>query len=148
MTKQLVSNRRAFHEYEISEKFEAGIQLVGTEVKSLREHHANLSDSYVVIKGDELWLINASISLYSHGNVHNHEEKRNRKLLMHKKEILKLKKLTQEKGSALVPLSIYLKKNRIKVELGIGKGKKLYDKRASLKKKEDQRMMEKALKRR
>jgi len=144
--RDLVNNRRAFHDYEIVQKFEAGIALVGTEVKSLRDHHANLSDAYVSIKKDELWLNNASISLYSHGNVHNHEEKRSRKLLMHRHEIEKIKRLIQEKGMTIIPLSIYLKKNHIKVEIGVGKGKKLYDKREALKAKEHKRAVQRAIK--
>lgn len=144
--KDLVKNRRAFHEYEILEKFEAGIVLVGTEVKSLRAHHANLQDAYVSLKKEELWLVNASISLYAHGNIHNHEEKRERKLLLHRKEIHKISKAIQEKGYTIVALAFYLRKNPIKVEIATARGKKLYDKRVSLKEKEHKRAIERAMK--
>jgi len=133
---ELVSNRRARHNYEILGTFEAGIALTGTEIKSLRNHSGSLQDAYVVIMGGELWLINSSIAPYSHGNVYNHEERRKRKLLMHRREIEKLQSLTQEKGLALIPLSLYLKKGRVKVKLAAGKGKKKHDKRESLKEKE------------
>lgn len=133
---ELVSNRRARHNYEILETFEAGIALTGTEIKPLRTHSGSLQDAYIVIMGGELWLINSSIAPYSHGNVYNHEERRKRKLLMHRREIEKLQSLTQEKGLALIPLSLYLKKGRVKVKLAAGKGKKKHDKRESLKEKE------------
>jgi len=145
---ELVSNRRAFHDYEILETFEAGIVLQGTEVKSLRNHGGSLQDSFIVIKGGELWLIHSHIAPYSFGNIYNHEERRDRKLLMHKQEIDKLRKLSQEKGSSLVPLSMYLKKGRIKVKVAAAKGKKAYDKRAALKEKEHKKMIEKALRNR
>lgn len=132
----LVSNRRARHNYEILETFEAGIALTGTEIKSLRNYSGSLQEAYVIIMGEELWLINSNIAPYSHGNVYNHEERRKRKLLMHRREIKKLQSLTQEKGLALIPLSLYLKKGRVKVKLAIGKGKKKHDKRESLKEKE------------
>ncbi len=141
---ELTSNRRAFHEYEILETFEAGIALTGTEIKSLRDHGGSLQDAYVVIKGSEAWLKNSSIAPYRFGNIHNHEEKRERKLLLHKREIAKLYSLQQEKGLALIPLSFYLKKGRVKVKVASAKGKKLYDKRADSKSREHQRSIERA----
>ncbi len=143
---ELVSNRRAFHDYEILETFEAGIMLLGTEIKSLRNHGGSLQDAYVDIRGGEPWLISASIAPYSFGNIHNHPERRERKLLMHHREIEQLKKAQQEKGLTLIPLAIYLnKKGYAKVKVAIAKGKKDYDKRASLKAKEDKRSMQRAM---
>jgi SsrA-binding protein len=141
----LVSNRRAFHDYEILETFEAGIVLLGTEIKSLRNHGGSLQDAYVDIRKEELWMINSSIAPYSFGNIHNHPERRERKLLMHHREIDYLKKLTQEKGLTLIPLSIFFNKKGIaKVKIAAARGKKSYDKRAALKKREDTRAMERA----
>lgn len=134
---ELASNRRAFHLYEILQTFEAGIALLGTEVKSLREHGANLQDSYILISTDgSVLLKNASIAPYRLGTSFNHSEKRDRKLLLHKQEILKLKELSQEKGLTLIPLSLYLKQGYVKVKIASARGKKLHDKRASLKEKE------------
>ena len=141
----LVSNRRARHNYEILDTFEAGIVLQGTEIKSLRNHGGSLQDAYVDVRGHELWLLNASIAPYSFGNLYNHEEKRERKLLMHKREIEKLRKSTAEKGLAIIPLSIYLKKGKAKVKIAIAKGKKSYDKRAALKEKEHKREIQRNL---
>ncbi|MBS0626429.1 MAG: SsrA-binding protein SmpB [Verrucomicrobia bacterium] len=143
---ELVSNRRANHDYEILETLEAGILLLGTEIKSLRNHGGSLQDSFVDVKGAEAWLLQSSIAPYSFGNIHNHEERRPRKLLLHKREIERLRRQTQEKGLAVIPLSIYLKKGIAKVKIAIAKGKKSYDKRASLKAKEDSRAMERARK--
>ena len=111
----LVSNRRATFNYEILETYEAGIILQGTEIKSLRDHGGSLQDSYVKIIENEVWLVNSSIAPYRYGNIHNHEEKRERKLLMHKNEIVKLKMASQEKGLTLIPLALYLKNGRVKV---------------------------------
>ncbi|OGN61551.1 MAG: SsrA-binding protein [Chlamydiae bacterium RIFCSPHIGHO2_12_FULL_49_11] len=133
---ELASNRAAFHHFEILETFEAGIALLGTEVKSAKEGHASLQDNHVRISAGEAWLKNAFIAAYTHGNIHNHPERRDRKLLLHKSEILKLKKLSEIKGHTIVALSLYLKKGKIKVHLGVCHGKTLYDKRQSLKKKE------------
>lgn len=143
---ELVSNRKAGHDYEILETFEAGIVLLGTEIKSLRNHGGSLQDAFVDVRRAELWLMNSSIAPYSFGNIHNHEEKRQRKLLMHKKEIEKIRKTVIEKGLSLIPLSIYLNKKGIaKVKIAIAKGKKAYDKRAALKEREDKRSIERAL---
>jgi len=147
-TKELVSNRRAFHDYEIIEKYEAGISLLGTEIKSLRNHGGSLKESYVAIKDNQLYLINASIAPYSFGSVYNHPEKRDRRLLMHKKEIAKLKKAQQEKGMAIVPLSLYFKegKNIAKVQIAIARGKKAYDKREVIKKREQEKIIRRSMK--
>ena len=143
---QVVStNRKAYHDYFIEETYEAGITLLGTEVKSLREGKANLKDSYALIKGNEIFLLNCHISPYSHGNIQNHDPLRTRKLLLHRKEINKLwGKLTQ-KGLTLIPLKIYFKKGKAKVEIGLCKGKKQYEKREVLKEKEARREIERHL---
>ncbi len=143
----LVSNRRAFHDYEILETFEAGIVLLGSEIKSLRNHGGSLQDAYIDIRKGAPWMINSSIAPYSHGGgpAFNHAERRERKLLMHKREIETLRRATQEKGLTLIPLAIYLNKKGIaKVKIAIAKGKKAYDKREALKKREDTRAMERA----
>src|SRR3990170_6716482 len=138
---QVVStNRKAYHDYFIEETCEAGITLLGTEVKSLREGKANLKDSYALIKGNEIFLLNCHISPYSHGNIQNHDPLRTRKLLLHRKEINKLwGKLTQ-KGLTLIPLKIYFnKQGKTKVEIGLCRGKRQYEKREALKEKEAKR---------
>jgi SsrA-binding protein len=127
--KDIVNNRHAFHEYHILDKYEAGIALKGTEVKSVMSGRIQLKDSYVSVRDGEVWVLNAHISPYSHGNRENHEPLRTRKLLLHKREILKLEKETTVKGMTLVITRIYLKNGRIKFEVGVAKGKKLYDKR-------------------
>ena len=143
---ELVSNRRAGHDYEILETFEAGIALQGTEIKSLRNHGGSLQDSFVDARKGALWLLNSSIAPYTFGNIHNHEERRARKLLMHKREIEKITRTVSEKGLALIPLSIYLNKRGIaKVKIAIAKGKKSYDKRAALKEREDKRSIQRAM---
>lgn len=142
----LVSNRRATFNYEILDTFEAGIVLMGTEIKSLRDHGGSLQEAYVRIFDNELWLIGCSIAPYRFGNVHNHEERRQRKLLMHKREILKLKEATQEKGLTLIPLAFYLKDGRVKIRIAKAKGKKTVDKRDSIREKEDTRNIQRALK--
>src|SRR5687767_4854793 len=125
----ILTNRQAFHEYHILDKYEAGAVLVGTEVKSIMAGRIQLKDSYVSVKDDEVWLMNAHISPYSHGNKQNHEPLRTRKLLLHRKEIEKLESETTVKGMTLVVTAIYWKNGRIKFEIGVAKGKKLYDKR-------------------
>jgi len=127
--KEILTNRQAFHEYHVLDRYEAGIVLVGTEVKSIMAGRVQLKDSYVAIKDGEAWLLNAHISHYSHGNQQNHDPLRTRKLLLHRKEIEKLTRETTQKGLTLVVTSIYWKNGRIKFEIGIAKGKKLYDKR-------------------
>ncbi len=127
--KIISDNRKARYNYEILDQFEAGVVLVGTEVKSMRAGKVNLNDSYATIHKGELTWINANIAAYSHGNVNNHDPLRSRKLLVHKREIRRLIGLTKEKGLTLVPLKAYWKDGKVKVAIGIGRGKKLYDKR-------------------
>ena len=131
--KSIVTNRAAFHEYHILDKYEAGVVLQGTEVKSVMEGRIQLKESYVSIRDGEIWLMNAHVSPYSHGNRENHEPLRTRKLLLHKREIEKLERETTVKGMTLVVTRIYWKNGRIKFEIGVAKGKKLYDKREDLK---------------
>lgn len=142
----LVSNRRAAHDYELLETFEAGIALQGTEIKSIRDHGASLQEAYVKVLNGEIWLIGSSIAPYRFGNIHNHEERRDRKLLMHKREIERLKVAAQEKGLTLIPLAMYLKEGKVKIRLAIAKGKKNIDKRADIKAKDEKRRMQQALK--
>ncbi len=140
---ELVSNRKATYDYEILETFEAGIVLLGSEIKSLRNHGGTLQDSYVDVRGRDILLFNASIAPYSHGGVFNHEERRPRKLLLHKREIEKLRRLVQERGLTVIPLSIFLNKRGIaKVRIAVAKGKKNYDKRAALKEKAAKRTLD------
>jgi SsrA-binding protein len=134
--KVIATNKKAFHDYFILEKMEAGIALQGTEVKAIREGRLNLKDSYATIRTGEAFLVNCHISPYSHGNRENHDPTRARKLLLHVKEIRKLIGKTQEKGLTLVPLRVYLKRGRVKVELGVARGKKMYDKRETERRKE------------
>jgi SsrA-binding protein len=131
--KEILTNRAAFHEYHILDKYEAGIVLKGTEVKSVMSGRIQLKESYVTVKDGELWLFNAHISHYAHGNINNHETVRTRKLLLHRREIDKLQRETTLKGMTLVVTRIYWKNGRIKFEIGLAKGKKLYDKRETLK---------------
>jgi SsrA-binding protein len=144
--KIIATNRKAHFHYEILEKFEAGMILVGTEVKSLREGKANLSDSYAIIQNNEAYLLNCHISPYPNAGPFNHEPLRTRKLLLHRNEINKLIGKTQEKGLTLIPLRLYFKKGKAKMEIGLGKGKKLFDKRETIKRREQDREMAKALK--
>jgi SsrA-binding protein len=129
IVKEVAANRQAFHNYEILEKFEAGIALTGTEIKSAREGHVNLKDSYGLVKSGEVWLLNCHISPYSHGNYANHEPLRTRKLLLRRSEINRLIGRTTERGLTLVPLRMYLKDGRLKCELALAKGRKVHDKR-------------------
>ena len=127
--KNFAVNRQAAHYYYFLEKFEAGMELKGTEVKSIREGKVNLKDSYAVVKGGQVWLVNCHISTYSSGSYLNHDPLRSRRLLLHQQEINKLMSKTQEKGLTLVPTRLYLKANKIKCELALAKGKKVYDRR-------------------
>ena len=144
--KSVATNRKAYHDYFIEETYEAGIALTGTEIKSIRAGRVNLRDSYAQVKNGEIWLQNAHVSPYEHGNRANHDPKRPRRLLMHKREILRLQASTQERGYTLVPLRIYIKQNRAKVEIGLARGKKLYDKRAAIAERDSDRAMHRALK--
>ena len=140
----VATNRRARHEYEILETLEAGLVLRGTEVKSLRDGQVNFKDSYATVRNGEAWLRGCHISPYSHGTDANHEPERDRKLLLHKREITRIVGKTAEKGLTVVPLKLYFKGGRIKIELGLARGKKLHDKRATLRERETRREMEKA----
>jgi len=146
MEQIVATNRKAFHDYHIQDKCEAGVSLLGTEVKSLREGRANLKDSYVIIKDGEAYILNCHISPYSHGNIMNHEPLRTRKLLLHRKEIVRLQGKAAQKGYSLIPLKIYFKDGRAKVEIGLAKGKRQYEKRETIKKKEADREIERAMK--
>jgi len=143
--KIICQNKTARINYFIDDTYEAGIVLVGTEVKALRDGKGNLKDSYVAVKNEEVFLYGMHIGPYSHGNLLNHEPERVRKLLMHKREIRRLYGKSREKGLTLIPLKVYFKDSRIKVEIGVGRGKKLYDKRDDIKLKEDRRAMERGL---
>ena len=141
--KTISSNRKAYHDFKIEEKYEVGIALSGTEVKALREGRANLNDSFARMKDGELFLITAHISPYSCGNIYNHEPKRDRKLLMHRFEINKIYGKVKERGYTLIPLSMYFNdRNKVKVELGLAKGKTLVDKRHDIKAKDEKRINE------
>ena len=137
--KNLATHRQATHNYFIEERMEAGMVLTGTEVKSLRLGRANLKDSYAILRKGEVWLLNCHISPYSHGNLQNHDPLRERKLLLHRNEIQKLDRRRKLSGLTLVPLRLYLKRGRVKIELAVAKGKKLYDKRESIKKRDQDR---------
>ncbi len=138
-----ISNRKARYDYAIEETYEAGIVLTGTEIKSIRNGKINIADSYAIIKKGEMYLLNTHISLYEEGNIFNHEETRTRKLLLHKKEISKLNQRIELEGYTLVPLKVYFVKNKIKVLIGVAKGKKNYDKRQTIKKRDTEREMAK-----
>ena len=144
--KLICQNKKAWHNYFIEDRYEAGISLLGTEVKSLREGKANLGDSYGKIKNGEIFLVDAHISPYTHGNRFNPDPLRTRKLLLHKREIRRLIGKVQEKGFTLIPLRLYFSDGRAKVELGLAKGKKLFDKRESLRRKAMERDMERGRK--
>lgn len=141
-----ILNRKARHDYFVEETLEAGIALTGTEIKSIRCGSANLKDSYAVVRHGEVFLLNMFISPYKEGNQFNHEERRTRKLLLHKKEIKKLKEKIEMQGFTLVPLKVYFKDSRAKILLGVCRGKKNYDKRESIKERDQKREMQKASK--
>lgn len=146
--KIICNNKKAYHDYFIEEKIEAGMVLTGTEVKSLRMGKANLNDSFATVKSGEAFLNNLHISPYDFGNRENHDPDRMRKLLLHKKEITKLFSRIREQGYSLVPLRLYFKNGMVKVEMGLAKGKKLYDKRQDMKQKDHKREMSQAFKER
>ncbi len=143
---EIATNRKAFYNFEILETHEAGIVLTGTEIKSLRQGGASLQEAFIKVLRGSIWLIGSYIAPYTHGNIYNHEERRERKLLMHKMEIEKLLSLQQEKGVAIIPLALYFKKGKVKVRVGVGRGKKLHDKRESIKARDEKRRMEEAKK--
>jgi len=144
--KVLASNRKAYHDYFLDDAQEAGIALTGTEIKSVREGRMNLRDSYVQIRAGQAWLMNVHISPYPQGNRANPDPRRDRKLLLHKREIRRLQAAVQEKGLTIVPLRVYMKNNRAKVEIALGRGKKLYDKRETIAKRESERQVQAELK--
>lgn len=141
-----ILNRKARYDYEIEDTYEAGIVLTGTEIKSIRDGKVNIKDSYAIIRNNEVYLLNTHISQYKEGNIFNHEEDRTRKLLLHKKEIYKLRDKLEIEGYTLVPLKIYFVKNKAKVLLGVAKGKKNYNKKETIKERDIKREMEKSLK--
>ena len=147
MKKTISKNRRAWHDYTIEEKIEAGLCLKGTEVKVLRHGHGSIVESYAHIKDKEVWLVNMFIPLLKHASYLNHSERRDKKLLLNKREIAKLDAASRQKGYTLIPLELYFdEKNRVKVELGVAKGKATHDKRDAQKEKDDKKEMQKALK--
>lgn len=146
--KTVCRNRRALHQYDILDTIEAGLVLTGTEVKSLRNNTASLEDAYARIENDELWLVKSEIPEYLMGNRMNHEPKRKRKLLIHRRELEKFAKGTEERGFTLVPLKLYFRGGRAKVEIALAKGKKLYDKRESIKNRESKRELGRAMRQR
>jgi len=149
MTEQtIVLNRRARHEYAVEETLEAGLVLTGTEIKSIRAGRVNLVDAYARIEHGEAWLIGAHIAPYEQGNRYNHEPRRTRKLLLHKDQIAELVGLTQAKGQTLVPLRLYIRDGRAKLELGVARGKKSHDKRRSIAERDQRRELERELKER
>ena len=141
-----ILNRRARYDYVIEDTYEAGIVLTGTEIKSVRDGKVNIKDSYAIIKNNEIYLLNTNISIYKEGNIFNHEENRTRKLLLHKKEIMKLKNKVELSGYTLVPLKIYFVRGKCKVEIGLCKGKKNYDKKETIKERDIKREAEKEFK--
>ena len=144
MTNVIVTNKKAAYDYFILSKYEAGIVLQGSEIKSIRNHAVNLKDSYVVIKNQEVFILNIHIAEYSHGNLFNHDPFRTRKLLLHKKEILKMQLKIKQEGFTLIPTKLYFnEKGKVKVEIALAKGKKLYDKREAIKQREQKRELQK-----
>lgn len=142
-----IKNRRASFDYEILERFTAGIQLYGTEIKSIRDSHASLTDTYCLFINNELWVKNMHIAEYFFGTYNNHAPRRDRKLLMQKKELRKLQRLTKESGKTIIPLSLFINENGLaKLQIGLCQGKHSYDKRQTLKEKEDRRSMDRAMK--
>ena len=146
--KTIAQNKKAYHDYFVEESIEAGIELVGTEVKSLRQGRANLKDAWCSVVGGEMHLNGCHISPYDHGNIFNRDPMRVRRLLLHKREIMRLYGLVKQQGFSLIPLSLYFKDSRVKVQIGLCKGKKLYDKRADLAAKAAKRDIERAIKER
>ena len=144
--KIITTNKKASHDYYLLDKYECGIVLKGTEIKSIRANKVNIVDSYARIKDGEIFLVNMHISKYNHGNIFNHEETRSRKLLLHKKEIIRITNKLNRDALTLIPTKVYLEHGLCKIELALAKGKKSYDKRQSLKEKDAMRRMQKALK--
>jgi SsrA-binding protein len=141
----IVSNRRAFHDYNVEERFEAGMALVGSEVKSLRDGHASLGEAYAQVKDGEVWLVGASIEPYKQAGMGGHDRTRDRKLLLHRREITEIRDGTDRKGYTLVPLRLYFKDGRVKIELGLGRGKNVADKRQAMAERDAKREVDRAL---
>jgi len=144
--KVIATNRKAYHDYEVVESLEAGVILTGTEIKSIRQGQVNLRDGFALIRGDEVWLINVHIAPYAHGQRDNHEPKRERKLLLHRREIERLQGKISERGWTLAPLRLYLRNNRAKIELGLVRGKRQYDKREAIARRDSERDLQRILK--
>jgi SsrA-binding protein len=141
----IVSNRRAFHDYHVEERFEAGVALTGSEVKSLRDGHASLGEAYAQVKDGEVWLVGASIEPYKQAGLSGHERTRDRKLLLHRREIQEIRDGTDRKGYTLVPLRLYFKDGRVKLEIGLGRGKNVADKRQAIAERDAKREVDRAL---
>lgn len=146
--KLIASNKKARHDYSILDTYESGIVLKGTEIKSIRLGKVNIKDSYCLIRNNEMFIMNMHISVYDHGNIFNHDETRSRKLLLHKKEIIKIQNKVNQGGLTIVPLQVYMEKGLCKLEIATAKGKKTYDKRQSLKEKDMNKRLNKAVKER
>ena len=144
-TRDIISNRKAFHEYEILETFEVGLVLLGTEIKSLRANGGSLQEAFISVERGELWLIGSSIKPYSYGGAYNHEERRKRKLLAHGREILKIGSAIQEKGLTCIPLGMYLKDGRAKLKIALARGRQLHDKREAIKARDEKRAVDRAI---
>lgn len=144
-TKLIAKNRKAYHDYEIVDKYEAGIELVGTEVKSIRAGHITLQGGYIKIEDGQAWLYDVKIPAYEYGNLFNHDISRCRRLLLHKKEIIRLGSRVDEKGLTLIPLSVYLKDGKVKIRVGVCRGKAQYDKRETIKRREADRAARRAM---
>ena len=143
--KTIATNRRAYHEYAFDEEFECGIELVGSEVKSMRAGHVSFSDSYARVQLGELWLVGLNISAYNQASIFNHEADRNRRLLVHKQEIKRLSRRVDERGFTLVPTKLYFKGGLVKIRLGLGKGKREFDKRQDIKKRDQKRVAQREI---
>ncbi len=146
--KIIATNKKARHEYFLHDEFECGIVLKGTEIKSIRAAKANINDAYCLVRNDEMFIINMFISVYKEGNIFNHNERRSRKLLLHKKEIIKIRRKLQEDSFTCIPLQVYIEKGLCKIKIALAKGKKNYDKRQTLKEKDAKRNIERKLKER
>lgn len=146
--RRIAANRRARHEFHVLEELECGIALTGTEVKSLRQGQASIAEAYAVIKGGELWLVGAHVPEYAQGNVYNHEPTRERKLLVHRRELAKWNKAVRERGVTIVPLELYFSGSRVKVRVALCRGKRMHDKRQDQRRREDQREIERVVRRR
>jgi len=146
--KVVTSNRKAYYNYIIEEKYEAGLELVGSEVKSIRQGKVSIQEAYAAVEGNSIWVYSMRINPYEQASFEKHDPDRKKRLLMHKREIRKLRIKTQERGFTLIPLKLYFKNNLAKLEIGLGRGKKLFDKRESIRKKDDDRRMQRSMRER